>query len=69
MLYGSKDGTAIKIGLRITQEDLAALLQVTRQSVNKALRKLEESGAIDISYNAISVLDLEVLRNHSNAVL
>ncbi|WP_184641998.1 Crp/Fnr family transcriptional regulator [Variovorax guangxiensis] len=69
MLYGSKEGPVIKIGPRITQEDLAALLQVTRQSVNKALRKLEESGAIGIRYNAISVLDLEVLRSHSTAVL
>lgn len=68
MLYGNKDGPSIKIGLRITQEDLAALLQVTRQSVNKAFRQLEESGAIDISYNSISVLDLKVLRNHSNAL-
>ncbi|SEM42042.1 cAMP-binding domain of CRP or a regulatory subunit of cAMP-dependent protein kinases [Variovorax sp. YR750] len=68
MLYGSKDGSAIKIGLRITQEDLAALLQVTRQSVNKALRKLAESGAIGLNYNSISVLDLKVLRSHASAV-
>lgn len=69
MLYGSKDGPEIRIGLRLTQEDLAALLQVTRQSVNKALRKLEEDGAISLSYNAISVLDLGVLRSHSSSVL
>ncbi|MET3463244.1 Crp/Fnr family transcriptional regulator [Variovorax atrisoli] len=69
MLYGSKEGPVIKIDLRITQEDLAALLQVTRQSVNKALRKMEESGAISVRYNAISVLNLEVLRSHSTTAL
>ena len=69
LLYGSKDGTRIKIGLRLTQEDLAALLQVSRQSVNKALRKLAESGAISLRYNSITILDLEILRSHSSATL
>lgn len=68
-LYGSDDGTEVRIGLRLTQEDLAALLQVTRQSVNKALRRLADEGAISLGYNSIGILDLEALRRHSGSVL
>lgn len=68
-LYGSDDGNEVRIGLRLTQEDLAALLQVTRQSVNKALRRLADAGAISLGYNAIAILDRETLRRHSGGVL
>jgi CRP-like cAMP-binding protein len=62
MLYGSKESGAISIRLRLTQDDLAALLQVTRQSVNKELGELMACGAISWNYNVITVLDLDALR-------
>ena len=48
--------------LKITQEQLAALLGVTRQSVSKELRALEAEGIIGISYRGISILDPARLR-------
>lgn len=48
--------------LKITQEQLAALLGVTRQSVSKELRALEDARIIEISYRGISILDAAALR-------
>ncbi|WP_307704257.1 Crp/Fnr family transcriptional regulator [Variovorax paradoxus] len=62
VLYGSNDGQGISLRLRLTQEDLAALLQVTRQTVNKALGVLVAGGALSLSQNTITVLDLGALR-------
>jgi CRP-like cAMP-binding protein len=66
ILYGNKDGKEIRLRLRLTQEDLAELLHVTRQTVNKELRALVACGAISMSYNTITVLNLEELRNLAN---
>ncbi|WP_432727523.1 Crp/Fnr family transcriptional regulator [Variovorax sp. W6] len=62
ILHGTKEGEEIRIRLRLTQDDLAALLRVTRQSVNKELGELESRGAISWNYNIITVLDLNALR-------
>jgi CRP/FNR family cyclic AMP-dependent transcriptional regulator len=62
VLYGSNDGQGISLRLRLTQEDLAALLQVTRQTVNKALGVLVAGRALSLSQNTITVLDLDALR-------
>jgi CRP/FNR family cyclic AMP-dependent transcriptional regulator len=62
VLYGSNDGQGISLRLRLTQEDLAALLQVTRQTVNKALGVLVAGRALSLSQNTITVLDLGALR-------
>jgi CRP-like cAMP-binding protein len=44
------------------QADLAALMGVSRQTLNELLKRLEASGAIEVSYRKIRVLDLERLR-------
>jgi len=62
VLYGGNDGKGINLRLRLTQKDLAALLQVTRQTVNQALGVLVAHGAISLNYNAITVLDRDALR-------
>ena len=48
--------------LRITQQELGYLVGLSRQRVNEALRRLEASGAIEIAYGGVRVLDLERLR-------
>lgn len=65
-LYGSREEKGLSLHLRLTQEDLATLLQVTRQSVNKELRALVACGALSLSYNTITVLDTEKLRAFSS---
>jgi CRP-like cAMP-binding protein len=48
--------------LRITQQELAYLIGLSRQRVNQALRTLEAQGALRVEYGGIRVLDLPALR-------
>ncbi len=49
--------------LRITQQELAYLVGLSRQRVNEALRALQAQGAIRIEYGGVRILDLEALRH------
>eukprot|EP01041_Mallomonas_annulata_P018259 gene18259-37107_t len=49
--------------LRITQQELAYLVGLSRQRVNEALAALEAQGAIRIEYGGLRVLDLAALRS------
>ena len=49
--------------LRITQQELAYLVGLSRQRVNEALAALEGQGAIRIEYGGLRVLDLAALRS------
>ena len=48
--------------LRITQQELAYLVGLSRQRVNEALRTLEAQQLIRIEYGGLRILDLEQLR-------
>lgn len=48
--------------LRITQQELAYLVGLSRQRVNEALAVLQAQGAIRVEYGGLRVLDLEALR-------
>lgn len=48
--------------LRITQQELAYLVGLSRQRVNESLRALQEEAAIRIEYGGVRVLDLDRLR-------
>ena len=50
------------VGLRLSQSDIAAMLAVSRQTVNKELRALAQRGLIDVDYGRITVRDLEELK-------
>jgi CRP/FNR family transcriptional regulator, cyclic AMP receptor protein len=60
-IYGVEDGTR-RLRLRLSQDDLAAMLQVTRRSINKEMRMLEDMALIRSEYNGVVVLDLPTLR-------
>jgi CRP-like cAMP-binding protein len=49
--------------LRITQQELAYLVGLSRQRVNEALAALEQQGAIRIEYGGLRVLELSALRS------
>jgi CRP/FNR family transcriptional regulator, cyclic AMP receptor protein len=49
--------------LRITQQELAYLVGLSRQRVNEALRTLQAKGWIRIEYGGLRVLDLQALRS------
>lgn len=48
--------------LRITQQELAYLVGLSRQRVNEALSSLQEQGIIEVAYGGLRVLDLQALR-------
>jgi CRP/FNR family cyclic AMP-dependent transcriptional regulator len=48
--------------LRITQQELAYLVGLSRQRVNKALRDLERRGVVRVEYGGVRLLDRESLR-------
>ena len=48
--------------LRITQQELAYLVGLSRQRVNEALRALEDRQLIRIEYGGLRILDLQGLR-------
>lgn len=49
--------------LRITQQELAYLVGLSRQRVNEALSVLQRENAIVVEYGGLRVLDLEALRS------
>ena len=49
--------------LRITQQELAYLVGLSRQRVNEALTVLQAHGAIRVEYGGLRVLDLAALRS------
>jgi CRP-like cAMP-binding protein len=48
--------------LRITQQELAYLVGLSRQRVNEALSSLQAQGVIRVEYGGLRVLDLHALR-------
>jgi len=53
--------------LRITQQELAYLIGLSRQRVNEALQTLQAQGAIRVEYGGLRVLDLGALRANGTA--
>ena len=56
-IHGIAGDHGIELGLRLPQEQLGAMLGVTRQSVNKLLRGFEGAGLIVVDYNRITIRD------------
>jgi CRP-like cAMP-binding protein len=51
--------------LRITQQELAYLVGLSRQRVNEALASLQGQGMIVVEYGGVRILDLPALRSNS----
>jgi CRP-like cAMP-binding protein len=68
--YGWSEGADGNLRLRLSQEDLADLLQVSRQTVNRELRALATDGVLVSDYNALKILDragLQFVARHGHA--
>lgn len=59
--YGARSDPARR-HVRLPQEQLALMLGVSRQTVNKALRSLERDGVLALRYGSIELLDLAALQ-------
>ena len=60
--HGQSGEHGLEIGLRFTQDDFAAMLGVSRQSLNRELRELESAGIITLAYSRIGLRDIDALR-------
>jgi CRP-like cAMP-binding protein len=60
--YGRKDGDAIGIDLAVSQSDLASLVGMTRESINKQLCSWRRAGIIWFKGRSYKVLKLDALR-------
>ena len=58
--YGGRSGPPRRL-IRLPQEQLALMLGVSRQSINKALQALEQRGWIRLHYGSIELQALEAL--------
>ena len=59
--FGVQAGEGVRLRLRLSQDDLADMLCVSRQTVNKALKRLDDDGVISSTYSAITILDRAAL--------
>src|SRR3546814_14317403 len=66
-IHGIAADGGTELGLRLPQEQLGAMLGVTRQSVNRVLRDMERAGVIAIDYTRITIRDAAALDGRSEA--
>jgi len=57
------DRAGIRIDMKLSQEDLGNMLGVTRESINKGLRSLQQSGVISHESGYIIVHDVDTLKD------
>ena len=60
--YGLNRPVGILINLKISQEEFASLLGVTRQRINRELNELERRQIISMAYSQIQVINLAQLQ-------
>lgn len=60
--YGVACGSGVRIGLKLTNSELADMIGTTRESINRMLAGLKDDGTIDIRKGHIIITDLCALR-------
>jgi CRP-like cAMP-binding protein len=66
--YGGWDDRSARV-LQVSQEQLATMLGVSRQTVNQVLKELEAKKLVRPSYGGIEILDLAGLRREAGRML
>lgn len=61
-IYGKVVGNAIQIELNVSQQDIANLVGITRERVNKLLKKWERAKIISLQQNHLTVLNPPLLQ-------
>jgi CRP-like cAMP-binding protein len=64
--FGVTDKGAVRIGLRLTQQDMADLVGTSRESINKELKVLRDKGLVSMEGGYIQLLDLERLKRRAH---
>ena len=55
--FGVLEEGKIRIGVRITQKDLASMVGATRESINKQLMQMRQLGLVELESGFMTVLD------------
>jgi CRP/FNR family transcriptional regulator, cyclic AMP receptor protein len=55
--HGLQDHGTVIIDLHLSQENLAEMVGVSRQSLNRALKVLEAKGMVSVGYSALTIRD------------
>jgi CRP-like cAMP-binding protein len=66
--HGERQGNRGVIGLRLSHQDLASLIGVTRETVTVVLGQLQEEGLIQVQHRRIAVPDWSRLANGEHPV-
>lgn len=61
LLLGRYAGEEITIGFFLTQQDMANLVGTSREVVNRALKAMEEKGAVRLNRHRVKVVDKKIL--------
>jgi len=65
--FGEPDGQGVRIGVALSQDELAGWVGASREAVAKALRVLRDRGFVTTGRRTMTVLDLEGLRKRAGA--
>ncbi len=60
--HGVQDGSGLRLPLRLSQQDLASLIGVTRESVSLSLAEFKRQGWISVDGRTLRILDVAALR-------
>lgn len=60
--HGQKNGGALRIPVRLSQQDLGSMAGATRESVNKQLRAWSDTGVVRLEKGCLVIVDLNALR-------
>jgi CRP-like cAMP-binding protein len=61
--HGQRIDNGVRIDLRLSQEDWAAMVGVGRQTINRLLKKLEEKGIASVDYASITIHRMDALES------
>lgn len=61
-LYGTQEDERLDLRVRLSQHDLATMLGLSRQTINKELGALVDAGVIGLTYKRVAILDTDQLR-------
>lgn len=55
-MFGVREGNAVRIGVKMTQKDLASMIGATRESINKQFKVLRDQGIVRMENGYIEIL-------------
>lgn len=61
-IYGKANGNPVQIQLKVSQQNIASLVGITRERVNKHLKKWERAGIVSMQQGQLTIQNLPLLQ-------